>query len=170
MSIAVLSCVVFTLSACCTNWNGLCTHHVEGPFALQGGHTGAGIVFGTADFNNSAGSVLIKVQVEDRGDISGNAATVTVWSGNGDAPSTKTDSPGGTQVMQTSGDVTLRFWTNHYLRNYDAVTNKYWVYVKVDHATGLAPPNERDVRYLVWSWTPSATPSPDTPWDFNEIP
>jgi len=152
-----------------TKWHDKeCQHHqIEPPFELEGGTPGAGIVFATADFNGN-GSVLIKVQVEDT-DIDGTQAVITVWSGNGNKPtSSGTPPPNSTQVYSSGGPVDLRFWTTHLDRTYDPVADKYWLYVYVDHRD--ASGNPVAPRHLWFDWTPSATALPDTPHDLNQYP
>lgn len=145
-------------------WNSgaqLCRHHLEGPLMPDKTLPGPGLVYATADFN-SAGTVLIKVQVEDLTTVTGTAATLTVWSGNGNAPAPGTTDPppGGTQVYATSGNVNLRFYTQHLDRTYDPVANSYWLFVKVAHDNG-------DVRYMQHTWVPDQSTSPDVPHDFD---
>lgn len=171
---AVLSsAVLFVVQGCscklphyAPNWDPrTCRAHIEPPFDISkvkpGELPGPGLVFGTADFSGT-GTVLIKVQVEDLASVPGNQATISVWSGNGEAPApgTVAPPPGGTQVYTTGSNATLRFYTTHLDRTYDPAINKYWLLVCVAHDNG-------DVRYLVHTWVPSSTVSPDSPHDFD---
>lgn len=143
----------------------ICTQHqIEPAFDLSVKPPGPGIVFGTGDFDGG-GAVLVKLQIQDLSTVSGNEGTITAWSGNGDPPASASALPSPNSAFFTTGsDVTLPYWTTHLLRDYATSINKYWVAVKVDHKTTTG----REVRYLYWSWTPNATPSPDTPRNFNE--
>lgn len=140
-------------------------HDLETPFNLETKPPGPNLVFGTSDFDG-AGAVLIKLQIQDLSTVPGNEATVTAWSGNGDAPTSIASLPAPSQAFYTSnGDVTLQHWTTHLLRDYAPGSNKYWVAVKVDHDKG---DGTREVRYLWWPWVPNTTPIPDTPRNFHE--
>jgi len=139
----------------------LCSHHIEGPLCIDKSQPGLGLVFGTADFNAN-GSVLIKIQVEDLTTVMGTQATVTVWSGNGNAPGPGTTDPppGGTQVYTSGGNVSLRYYTTHLDRTYDPSVDSYWLFAKVVHDNG-------DTRYVQHRWVPSQSSSPDTAQDFD---
>ena len=105
-------------------------------------------------------------QVEDLAAVSGNEATITAWYGDGSPPTSAASPPaGGTEFFSSGSDVILRHWTTHILREFEPAEDRFWVYVLVDHDTGSG----RDPWHLVWEWTPSTTPSPDEPHDFNGL-
>lgn len=163
-----LAILAGALAGCvCKDFEGKkhCEGHIEGPFVIKDDTPGPGLVYGTADFG-PGGAVLIKIQVEDLAAVSGNEATITAWYGDGSPPTSAASPPaGGTEFFSSGSDVILRHWTTHILREFEPAEDRFWVYVLVDHDTGSG----RDPWHLVWEWTPSTTPSPDEPHDFNGL-
>ncbi len=176
---AILLCALLVLLQACCCLDGkppkcpACEHHnrhachghPEPAFDFsQGKPPGGGLVFGTADFDTTSGAVLIKIQVEELAGIPGTEANITAWAGAGSVVSTPTAPPTtGTVVYSSSGDVNLPHWTTHLDRTFDSSNPHYWIIVKVDHDTGTG----RDVRWAYYTWTVAATPSPDTPRNFD---
>lgn len=143
-----------------------CDAHPEPPFDLEVKPPGPGLVFGTADFNPSTGTVLIKIQVQDLATEEGNQATITAWSGNGSPPADAASfPPDSAAYYATGGDVTLPHWTSHLMRDFEPATDAYWVAARVNH---LHPDGSRHPRYVFWTWTPSGSSSPDPVRNFEE--
>jgi|GEM_PF-2443677 len=170
MSTILLFSLLLVVQGCCcldedafaSKYLMVCCNHLEAPFTIPAGGPGVGLVFGTADFNG-AGTVLIKLQVEDLSAVSGNQAEVTAWSGNGAHPAAAPT--GDDPFYETNGDALLRLTTTHINRDYEPVDDKYWIWVRVVHR--LANGTQAAPMDLWYEWTPSGSSVPDPVHEFN---